>query len=114
MLWTGLLNEQVTIYPIEDGTPDRYNNPSKVKGTPVTVQARVEPLRSPKGDIELLDQRDTVITEYTLFCLDTPALTPTSEVEYKGVVYQVNGAPKVLSGFLGPSHTETYLRLIEG
>jgi hypothetical protein len=114
MLWSGLLNEQVTIIPITEGGADRYGNPSKVEGIPVTVQARVEPLRSPKGDLELLSQRDTLITEYTLFTLPNDALTGTSEVEWNGEVYQVNGHPKPSSGFLGPSHVETYLRRIEG
>jgi hypothetical protein len=114
MLWSGLLNETVTVYPMEDGATDRYGNAAKRRGTPVNLRARVEPLRSPRGDVELEDQRDTFISEYTMYTQPSDALTGTSELTWKGEDYQVIGTPKPFTGLLGPTHLETYIRRITG
>lgn len=115
MIRTACLTDTVVVFPTESTETDRYGDEVESRGEGVTIPARVEPLRSPKGDIELTVGRDTVISEYTLFSQPCTALTATAEVEWRGELYEVVADPKGFSHLLGgPSHVETYLRKIEG
>ena len=115
MLVGALLTDTITIYPTLSTKTDRYGNEVKSKGGGVTVAARVEPLRSPRGDVELLQQRDTLISEYTAYTRPCPSLDAYATVEWQGEIYEVAGEPKEFTEAMGGiSHVETYLRIIEG
>lgn len=115
MIRTAALTDEITVFPMVSPTTDRYGNAVEERAAGVTIPARVEPLRSPRGDIELKGGRDTFVSEYTAYTQPCAALTGTAEVEWNGDLYEVQGRPKPFSHLLGgQSHVETYLRRIEG
>lgn len=69
----------------------------------------------PVTSTEQNDNRTQVITRYRLAGPLSLALTPTSRVRWRGVLYEVDGLPGEHESFAGLlDHTEAFLEVVSG
>lgn len=84
-----LLTQPLTLYPASV-TLDDYHNEVRGLGDPVPVKGLLQQLSS----VEYLTDRDTTVTQWTVFLPAGTAVDPQSRVEYLGQMFEVTGAPE--------------------
>jgi hypothetical protein len=108
--FTSLLVDSVTIYPLVEGSGDRYGDPTETFGTGVIVAGRLEQTEQR----EFLNDRDTRVSDFRLFLPSTAVISATSEVQVGAERYRVNGDPAVVQDSTGPHHLEVMLERLGG
>ena len=103
----GLLNQPLTIYPATVSR-DVYNNEVVTPGDPVPVRG----LLQQASTVEFTTDRDTTVTQWTVFLPAGTVIGPQSQVDYGGQTFQVDGQPEqVWNPRTGTvSHIEAKLR----
>lgn len=86
-----LLNQPLTVYPAVK-TVDSYHNEVIGLGDPVAVNGLLQQLSS----TEYLTDRDTTVTQWTVFLPAGTAVDPQSQVVYMGQTFQVTGLPEMV------------------
>lgn len=67
------------------------------------------------GSTEVVDGRDQVVTRWRLAGPPNMGLTATSQVRYRGVLYEVDGDVAEMGSFAGlMDHTEAFLKVVRG
>lgn len=108
MTFDGLLIHAVDIVTFSDSTADRYGDATE---TEILTEARAR--IQARSSVELLEGRDTRISEYVaLFPVGT-IIDATSEVSYGAQRYRVVGPPKVANDAIGPHHIVADLERID-
>ena len=109
MTLTSLLVETYEILKQTQTGTDRYNNPEYVFTTAATVYGRI----AQRGSMEQQDDRDVVVSTYTLILHEGVDVNAYDRIrDSAGQVYEVVGAPLVATTPLGPHHLELTLRHI--
>ncbi len=109
-MFTGLLIDTIIVYPVTDGSTDRYGNSIPTEGSGVAYPARVQQ----DSSTEALLDRDTRHTRYKVFLPPAAVIDALSVVEFEGRMMRVVGEPKIVQDGIGPHHGEVVLEHFEG
>ena len=103
-------HHRVMVINPAEGDEDLYGNTSEEDAPGVPYWGRVGQLSTE----ELLKNRDTTVTRYSLRLPLEADLRPTSVVEYEGRRYTVEGEPATIWKAHRPSHLRAILQRVEG